>query len=354
MLPQYADGSKGKGKGKKPRKNLSTCQKFILLVLFVWFAGTSWHFYHILERKNGAHAGGLIGLILLGPNSVHGRSWRGKCTAFLRSMEDRFPIPGWTDDLVDGIGQYRHGEFLEQMHANELTVAEDLRRKVESYVSDRQHSNEPVENGRSDMRPAAILPEGSYQESCTECTVSGLAPHLKLHCSFCKDGNGESRDSVLNLADCRDDEWVGNRDGHLACEPLPHQAAATAHEYSDTLDHAAHAGTAADGSEGGEGGGMPIGDADLKLKDHMKLRASEQAQGAEGDMTHEVESDSKQVGAVTGRKVWPARPANRGWDASKVALVVCVLDTDDTVALKATLESLEKVERGRDMGIVIT
>ena len=108
MLPTYADGStanvKGLKKKKKPRKALSAIQWCILLMLLVWVVSASSFFFSRLERENGADAGGLVGLILLGPRSTYGQLWQRKCEAFLRAVEERFTRLASRKAAIDGDG----------------------------------------------------------------------------------------------------------------------------------------------------------------------------------------------------------------------------------------------------------
>ena len=119
----------------------------------------------------------------------------------------KYPVSGWTDDM--DIGAYTPGEYLEQIQAREREIAEEMQRDVERFG--------PV--------PGNKLPEGTYKGSCDGCTVSGresgATPHQRLTCN-CKDSTGQIQESVFHLGSCAENEWVGNANGVLACERIPH------------------------------------------------------------------------------------------------------------------------------------
>ena len=247
MLPQYADGSakKGKVKGKKVKKQMSLCQCCILLLIMVWMVGIATYFYRVLEHKNGPDSGGFIGLVLLGPNSRAGRQWVERCEAFFKGIEDRFPVPGWSDEIENSIGQYSKGKYLEQIRQRELEIAKEVAEMVHAIGSQDlarsvMANDRPIgavagsmgavlETGEVDKHEAPrenhaasmILPEGSYKGSCAICQLMGFAPHQQLRCMKCKDGTGLEHESVIRLDSCKENEWVGNTDGKLSCEPIP-------------------------------------------------------------------------------------------------------------------------------------
>ena len=119
----------------------------------------------------------------------------------------KYPVSGWTDDM--GIGAYTPGEYLEQIQAREREIAEEMQRDVELFG--------PV--------PGKKLPEGTYKGSCDGCAVlggeGGATPHQRLTCN-CKDSTGQIRESVFLLGSCVENEWVGNANGVLTCERIPH------------------------------------------------------------------------------------------------------------------------------------
>jgi len=197
MLPHYADGSKQ----SKKTKETSALQRCTVLVLCVWVLGAA---VFCLHRKN---AGGFLGLSLLGPHSASGIFWLDKVNAFFQSIEQQYPVSGWTDDM--GIGAYTPGEYLEQIQAREREIAEEMQRDVERFG--------PV--------PGKKLPEGTYKGSCDGCAVlggeGGATPHQRLTCN-CKDSTGQIRESVFLLGSCVENEWVGNANGVLTCERIPH------------------------------------------------------------------------------------------------------------------------------------
>ena len=254
MLPQYADGSKKGNKGKKVKKKMSVFQCCLLMVALMWVLGVAGHIYRQLDRKNGPDSAGFIGLVMLGPNSAYGRQWVEKCEAFLQSIEDRFPVPGWTADTEAGIGKYREGEYVEQIRVRELEIAKEIAKKELANKHDAL-SGDPLAHARPIGAVAGemgnvlgadttldssasgspvvhsaqhVLPEGSYQGSCGECVLMGFAPHYQLKCSKCRDGSGQFHETVVRLDACKEDEWVGNSNGRLACEPIPTGAAAIA------------------------------------------------------------------------------------------------------------------------------
>eukprot|EP00277_Geminigera_cryophila_P020004 CAMPEP_0179494704 /NCGR_PEP_ID=MMETSP0799-20121207/68327_1 /TAXON_ID=46947 /ORGANISM="Geminigera cryophila, Strain CCMP2564" /LENGTH=235 /DNA_ID=CAMNT_0021312367 /DNA_START=41 /DNA_END=745 /DNA_ORIENTATION=- len=150
---------------------------------------------------------GDLGLALLGPHSASGIFWLDKVNAFFQSIEQQYPVSGWTDDM--GIGAYTPGEYLEQIQAREREIAEEMQRDVERFG--------PV--------PGKKLPEGTYKGSCDGCAVlggeGGATPHQRLTCN-CKDSTGQIRESVFLLGSCVENEWVGNANGVLTCERIPH------------------------------------------------------------------------------------------------------------------------------------
>jgi hypothetical protein len=243
MLPQYADGSakKGKSKVKKVKKQMSLCQCCILLLIMVWMVGIATYFYRVLERKNGPDSGGFIGLVLLGPNSRAGRQWVERCEAFFKGIEDRFPVPGWTDEIENSIGQYSKGKYLEQIRQRELEIAKEVDKMVHAIGSpDTSAHDRPIgavagsmgavletggvdksEAPRENHAASMVLPEGSYKGSCAICQLMGFKPHQQLRCMKCKDSTGLEHESVIRLDSCKENEWVGNIDGKLSCEPIP-------------------------------------------------------------------------------------------------------------------------------------
>ena len=201
MLPHYADGSKkdptGKSKGKKQNDfPMSRC-----LVLFFLACGVAFY----VHRKNKADARGLLGLMVLGPHSTTGRLWEEAVNSYFRSIEEKFPVPGWTDDTLKGIGKYTPGEYLDQI--------KDLEAKYAASKTDEPQAEQPT----------GALPVGTYQGSCDGCVMTGSPPHLQLTCK-CKDTSGQPQLSVFNPDTCKSDEWIGNMNGVLTCEPVPQDA----------------------------------------------------------------------------------------------------------------------------------
>ena len=111
-------------------------------------------------------------------------------------------------------------------------------------------------------------------------------------------------------------------------------------------------GADAAGGGGGKmaaGGELRLSDTDLHLKDHIKLREAN-AEAADPVASQHADLDAGAAG-------WPAlprRPTGRPWDAAKTAILITVINPDDTQALKATLESLEKVPKVRDHEIFVS
>ena len=101
MLPHYSDGSKkdpaGKNKGRRKKGQVSSSQVCVAVLLFV---GMLWlpirQIRSAPEGTDGAAAGGLVGLAVLGSNSASGRWWMAKATAYLKSVEEYYPVLGWT------------------------------------------------------------------------------------------------------------------------------------------------------------------------------------------------------------------------------------------------------------------
>ena len=125
-------------------------------------------------------------------------------------------------------------------------------------------------------------------------------------------------------------------------------------------------GADAAGGGGGKmaaGGELRLSDADLHLKDHIKLREANAEAAAAADPVAQVASQrDAQVASqradldagAAGRPALPRRPTGRPWDAAKTAILITVIDPDDTQALKATLESLEKIPNVRDHEIFVS
>ncbi len=101
MLPHYSDGSKkdpaGKSKGRRKKGQASSSQVCVAVLLFVWILWLPLRQRRSApEGTDGAAAGGLVGLAVLGSNSASGRWWLAKATAYLQSVEDNYPVTGWT------------------------------------------------------------------------------------------------------------------------------------------------------------------------------------------------------------------------------------------------------------------
>ena len=332
MLPTYADGStanvKGLKKKKKPRKALSAIQWCILLMLLVWVVSASSFFFSRLERENGADAGGLVGLILLGPRSTYGQLWLRKCEAFLRAVEERFPVPGWTDGYE--VGGYHRGQYLEKMRAADRNEADMVQAQAEAAdplahakpigavagemgeffggeassppLSAAGHPAQPAESPPAHVQVPGTdldpdLPSGSYRGSCSGCTLSLARDGGKqLRCTRCKDSHGNLHDSVIHLADCHQNVWIENSNGVLTCGVI-----------------------------------APVPEKAVETSDAANTEAAVRREGK-----------------------WPARPRGIAWDPAKVAILITVMDQNDLEALKATLQSLEAVPSVNDYSIFIS
>jgi hypothetical protein len=249
MLPQYSDGSaKGKGKKVKKKKELSLLQSCILLMVLFWIMGVAGYLYRSLELMHGADANGYIGLVILGPHTRAGQQWIERCEAFFRGVEERFAVPGWSDEIEKSIGKYKEGEYLEQVRAREREITKEVDTRLGSaklppaltsllspaLAKSQEHGGAAFQAGtalqkgesggaHSSTKDPNALPEGSYNGSCDQCILMGIAPNQQLRC-ICKNGEGHGTTSVLRLSTCKNGEWVGNLDGILSCEPVPEGA----------------------------------------------------------------------------------------------------------------------------------
>ena len=82
---------------------------------------------------------------------------------------------------------------------------------------------------------AEDIPAGSYKDSCNGCALS--SDGKALTCTQCKHWSQQSRnwnlqESTIALQPplCQPEEWIGNRDGMLACEPKPESVLAAEQE----------------------------------------------------------------------------------------------------------------------------
>lgn len=249
MLPQYSDGSaKGKGKKVKKKKELSLLQSCILLMVLFWIMGVADYLYRSLELMHGPDANGYIGLVILGPHTRAGQQWIERCEAFFRGVEERFAVPGWSDEIEKSIGKYKEGEYLEQVRAREREITKEVDTRLGSakippaltsllspaLARSQEHGGAAFQAGtalqkgesggtHSSTKDPNALPEGSYKGSCDQCVLMGIAPNQQLRC-ICKNGEGHGTTSVLRLSTCKNGEWVGNLDGMLSCEPVPEGA----------------------------------------------------------------------------------------------------------------------------------
>ena len=340
MLPSYGDGTTKKGKGvKKAKKKMSLVQCCILLLLLIWVVGVAAYFYRHLERERGPEAGGLVGLVLLGPRSAYGRAWRQQCEAFLAAVERRFPIPGWSEESVKDIGRYREGEYLDQILEREHEIAREATRRRESL--DPLAKARPIGAVAGEMGgvledepflpPHAglshDLPPGSYRGSCDGCQLLSR----QLICARCKDGRGQEHETKIRIDSCRETEWIGNMNGRLTCEPKPQAAVAGSSELKEKHGDAEEVPAAepvaakdvrtesADGTAE-KAHQPPLPDKDLHLEEHIKLRdaaANDDAAAAEAGIPPQKAA----------RKMWPARPMDCRWEPSKVRSLVVRLSS---------------------------
>ena len=361
MLPQYADGSKRGGKaGKKAKKKMSMLQCCILLLLFIWLGGVASYFYRRLEREHSPEAGGLVGLVLLGPKSVYGRAWKRHCEAFQAGVERRFPIPGWSDESVKEVGEYRQGQYLEQIKEREREIAKEVQMGLESF--DPLAKARPIGAVAGEMggvleeapfhaaRSNSNLPAGSYRGSCDGCQLISK----QLICARCKDGRGEVQEARIRIDSCGETEWIGNMNGRLACEPKPREAGVafggseaveksrhaelprsvveTKPQEAKPQDHAATEPVGADDPTEQKHKALPLDDVDLKLKDHIKLRddsadSSASPGGSEKSPGKAAPAKEDSAPKNTNRKLLPARPLDSRWDPSKVPLIMILMVT---------------------------
>lgn len=158
-------------------------------------------------------------------------------------------------------------------------------------------------------------------------------------------------------------------DGHqAAAQPAPRASAEeAAHAHApEIVSSTAQVADAAGGRDMvARGGALPLSDTDLHLKDHIKLRdasagaADRSADAAASDTASSAAAEaaagtSTATAGTGGGKAWPRRPTGRPWDAAKTAILITVMDPDDTQALKATLESLEKVPKIREHEVFVS
>ena len=205
MLPHMQDGSK---RGKKVKKKMSIPQCCFLLLILFWVLVSARYCYRVLEQKHGPEARGSIGLVILGPQSAHGEWWMRKCTAFLDGVEARFAVPGWTDDIVEGIGKYNYGQYIAQIRERERVISTDVQAQIESF--DPLANARPIGavagemggflGGDTVVESASVLipqpsptdlPLGSYSGSCQGCVLRTQV----LSCAACKDSSGVSHAS---------------------------------------------------------------------------------------------------------------------------------------------------------------
>ena len=332
MLPSYGDGSTKKGKGiKKAKKKISLVQCCILLLVLVWVVGVAAYFYRHLERERGPEAGGLVGLVLLGPKSAHGRAYRQRCEAFLAALERRFPIPGWSEESVKDIGKYREGEYLDQIQEREREITREVEKRRESL--DPLDKARPIGAVAGEMGgvleeapfvpPHAglshDLPPGSYRGSCDGCQLISR----QLICARCKDGSGQEHETKIRVDSCGETEWIGNMNGRLTCEPKPQAAVAGSSELKEKRGHAGdvpaaesvakkdvHTASAQATAENAH----HLHAEDPHLKEHIKLRDD----GADG---HAAAAEAGNPPQKAARKTWPARPMDSGWEPSKVPIL---------------------------------
>lgn len=211
MLPHYADGSKKDTKTKK----IPLSQLFIVFAVLCWVLFVLFY----LRRKNGSEAGAFFGLATLVPTSWK-RLWFDKVNSFFRSIEDSYPIEGWDDETQKGIGKYTDGEYLEQIRVREREIAEEI--ALAHILQNKVGSINSLVEEEMVSESGSALPAGSYKGSCDGCVVMGVSPHQQLKCN-CRDSQGQTNPSVFRL-DCKENEWVGNMDGVLACELTPDAA----------------------------------------------------------------------------------------------------------------------------------
>jgi hypothetical protein len=92
-----------------------------------------------------------------------------------------------------------------------LTITATLRAEPGSEVLDVETASATGDCGY----PPDVLPDGSYLDSCEECTIAGT----QLSCTcFTIEGDPHAT-FLLDIHGCRKDEDIANIDGELACVP---------------------------------------------------------------------------------------------------------------------------------------
>ena len=79
------------------------------------------------------------------------------------------------------------------------------------------------------------VPQGSYLQSCQGCVLE--AGGRRLRCTHCSEPGGGRIESSIVIADCGDNEQIGNILGALSCEPAaqPHVPLGVSHQGPEPL-----------------------------------------------------------------------------------------------------------------------